>query len=78
MWRILPLILFPDAPQMVTNLEKMMTERLVLYRKKNKDALPTRILVYRGQSSSVAAQLLSDQTPQMASPRLLLLSRTQP
>jgi hypothetical protein len=38
---------------MVTNLEKMMVERLTLFRTRNTDKLPGRILVYRDGVSEV-------------------------
>lgn len=39
--------------QMVTNLEKMMIERLTLFRMRNENKLPGRILVYRDGVSEV-------------------------
>jgi eukaryotic translation initiation factor 2C len=38
---------------MVTNLEKMMVERLTLYRTRNENKLPGRVLVYRDGVSEV-------------------------
>jgi len=43
---------------MVTNLEKMMVERLTLYRTRNGNQLPGRILVYRDGVSEVGSTCL--------------------
>ncbi|KAH0537578.1 hypothetical protein FGG08_005644 [Glutinoglossum americanum] len=50
--------------EMVTDLTAMFTERLRLYRKKNKNALPTRILIYRdGVSEGQYRIVLQEELP---------------
>jgi hypothetical protein len=42
---------------MVTNLDKMMISRLELFKIRNKNALPQRVLVYRDGVSEVSVSL---------------------